>query len=1160
MPNETRERVKSIFCQAADVAPSARASFLDRACGEDRNLRAEIESLLAAEVEAPRAFMHSPAFHPQEYDGHGVDSTASAVPARIGRYTLVGKIGEGGMGHVYEARQDSPSRTVAIKLIRTIFTTPDVLRRFDREAQLLGQLQHPGIATVYETGTADLLSPTGATVPQPFIAMERIHGLPLTTYVREHSLSLRQILALFIQICDAVQHAHGRGIIHRDLKPANILVDQGGAPKILDFGVARLTDADARVTTIHTEVGQVVGTLPYMSPEQVCGHAGRIDGRADVYSLGVILYELLGNRLPLDVGGRTILEAVQIIQEVDPTRLGSIDRRLRGDIETIVEKALEKDPTRRYASAAAFAADVLHFLHDEPIVARPATTWYQLRKFARRNRGLVAGTILGTAALVVGLVVAVMQAYIAIGARNVAREEEQISRYHAYLASISAAASALVNDDVALAQRSLNRAPPTLRGWEWRHLSAQLDQSLLTISTAGIAVSPYPYFIRDESGESVALTTDHGVLRWSLPSGARMDDLGPPGTVLATNRAGDIVATLASRTVTVQHLPHGRRQDYSLDEFGAQPFGFVNRMEISRNGDLVVLAWPMRALAIDLHARRIVNRKLDNRGVSDLSVLDRSWLALSAAVQDRPAIWRVFSDELSALAELGPPGACVDISPDGTWAIAGYQDGSIRAWELTGGRPSPRRTPVHAGGVSDIAFSPDGTIIASASTDRSVSLWDAESMERMVKVRGHHDAVRGIAFSPDGSRLVSAAEDETLRIWDGRLTADPGVLKGHTSFVYPVAFSRKGSLMASAGWDRTIRLWDALTYREVAALDRGNTASHDFVISLAFSGDDSRLLSLEIGALRVWDLATGREIARLDEGREYSWKSLGSGGRNFLRAAFLPDNTRVPLLWAIQNSTVPVWDASTGQVTPIALASLHGLDPLLQSSDDRFLLGIDSHAENPEPGATDGRVARPVILLADGGEILLPDLSGPAIFAPGALHPRLAARLASDVSVVGMINLGDGAEEGRFVGHAGKVFAIACAPDGTRIATGGSDQTVRIWDAQKFTEIVQLRGHTSYVWSLAFSADGSLLASGSGDGTVRVWDTRPFREILQARTEHDAIVARLLPRIKEELRANSPGVVIRQLLGHTSLNRRERQVIRQLVLQACLKETDSKTR
>jgi WD40 repeat protein len=343
-------------------------------------------------------------------------------------------------------------------------------------------------------------------------------------------------------------------------------------------------------------------------------------------------------------------------------------------------------------------------------------------------------------------------------------------------------------------------------------------------------------------------------------------------------------------------------------------------------------------------------------------------------------------------------------------------------------------------------------------------------------------------------------------------------------------------------------------------LDRGNTASHDYVISLAFSGDDARLLSVEIGALRVWDLATGREIARLDEGREYAWKSLGSGGRNFLRAAFLPDNTRVPLLWAIQNSTVPVWDASTGQVTPMTMASLHGLDPLLQSSDDRFLLGIDSHAENPEPGATDGRVARPVILLADGGEILLPDLSGPAIFAPGALHPRLAARLASDVSVVGMINLGDGAEEGRFVGHAGKVFAIACAPDGTRIATGGSDQTVRIWDAQRFTEIVQLRGHTSYVWSLAFSADGSLLASGSGDGTVRVWDTRPFREILQARTEHDAIVARLLPRIQEELRANSPAVVIRQFLGHTSLNRRERQVIRQLVLQASLKETDSKAR
>ena len=308
----------------------------------------------------------------------------STLPARIGRYRIVRLIGEGGMGAVYEAEQDHPRRTVALKVIKPGLASPELLRRFAQEAQALGRLQHPGIAQIYDAGTAD----TGYG-SQPYFAMEFIRGVSLRDYAASHHLGLRDRLALMVKVCDAVHHAHQRGLIHRDLKPGNIIVDETGQPKILDFGVARVTDSDTQAT-MATDVGQLVGTLNYMSPEQVLADPLDIDTRSDVYALGVILYELLSGRLPYQISKR-LHEAMQTIREEDPSRLSMIDRRYRGDIETIAAKALEKDKTRRYSSAAELAADITHYLKDEPIVAQPPTTGYQLRKFARRHTAVVAG-------------------------------------------------------------------------------------------------------------------------------------------------------------------------------------------------------------------------------------------------------------------------------------------------------------------------------------------------------------------------------------------------------------------------------------------------------------------------------------------------------------------------------------------------------------------------------------------------------------------------------------------------------------------------------------------------------------------------------------------------------------------------------------------------
>ncbi|MBI3400890.1 MAG: serine/threonine protein kinase [Acidobacteria bacterium] len=312
-------------------------------------------------------------------------------------------LGEGGMGAVYEAEQEHPRRRVALKVIKPGLAGPELLHRFERESQALGRLQHPGIAQIYEAGTAST-----AFGIQPYFAMEYIQGSTLLDYAAARKLNTRQRLKLMAHVCEAVHHAHQRGIIHRDLKPRNILVNDAGQPKILDFGVARATDSDAYATR-QTDVGQLIGTLAYMSPEQVLADPLELDTRSDVYALGVITYQLLSGHLPYNVD-RKLHEAVQAIRDEEPTRLSSINRTYRGDIETIVAKALEKDKARRYASAADLGADIWRYLDDEAIIARPPSATYQLQKLARRHKAFVAGLAAVMVALVGGIVASTWQA------------------------------------------------------------------------------------------------------------------------------------------------------------------------------------------------------------------------------------------------------------------------------------------------------------------------------------------------------------------------------------------------------------------------------------------------------------------------------------------------------------------------------------------------------------------------------------------------------------------------------------------------------------------------------------------------------------------------------------------------------------------------------
>jgi len=342
------------------------------------------------------------------------DAPRAPAPGDVlGGYRLLRRLGEGGMGLVFEAEQLHPPRVVALKLLRPGSGTPAALRRFELEAELLARLEHPGIARIFAAGALE--DGEGA---RPFLAMELVRGRPLTAWARDARSGVPERLRLFADVCDAVQHAHQKGVIHRDLKPSNILVTDEGQPKVLDFGIARAADREL----METRAGQVLGTLPYMSPEQLSGDPDAIDTRTDVHALGVILFELLAGRLPHDLTGRSPPEAVRTLLEEEPDRLGAVDSRLRGDLETIAGKALSPDKGRRYESVAALADDVRRHLAHEPITARPPSAGYVLGKFARRHRTLVAAVSAVFAVLVVAVVLTNREKNRARAAETVATE------------------------------------------------------------------------------------------------------------------------------------------------------------------------------------------------------------------------------------------------------------------------------------------------------------------------------------------------------------------------------------------------------------------------------------------------------------------------------------------------------------------------------------------------------------------------------------------------------------------------------------------------------------------------------------------------------------------------------------------------------------------